>query len=150
MKKYKYRLEALLKMKEHFEKEKQKTLAISTKKVMDQKDNLSAISASKSTTLDHQRQLTGGNKFSVAELLVVSRYINKLKRDNLVGNEMLKVLQREEDARREELLAASRERKKYEKLKERQKDKFNKEIEQVLKKENDEIAVNNYRKQKHN
>ncbi len=144
MKNFRYRLEALLKVREHIERERQKQLAISTQKVLDQSKELTQIDQHRLATMDDQRARSL-RPFSVAEMLVVSRYLQKLKRETLVGQEMLKVLRKDEEAKRKQLLEAARERKKYEKLKERQRDRFMKEFEKAAAKESDEIAITTFR-----
>jgi len=144
MKKFKYRLEALLKMKEHIEKERQKKLAAKIKQVQDKQGELASVDQSRERTFDRQRQEAESN-FSVAEMLVISRYLHKLKRDTVVGQELLKALMKEQEQRRQELLEASRERKKYEKLKEKQQKRHHQNTESILTKESDETAVNTYR-----
>jgi flagellar FliJ protein len=147
MKNFRYRLQALLKVREHIERERQKQLAFSTQKVLDQKNELVSIDQTRTTTMDNQRERSN-KPFCVAEMLVVSRYLQKLKRDTLVGEELLKVLKKDEEAKRRQLLEAARERKKYEKLKERQRERFMKEFEQASAKESDEIAITTYRYKK--
>ncbi len=144
MRKFRYRLEALLKVREHLERERQKQLALSTQKVMDQNAELVQIHQTRQSTLDDQR-VRISRPFGAAEMLVVSRYLQKLKRDTVVGEELLRVLKKDEEAKRRLLLEAARERKKYEKLKERQRDHFIKEYDQMMSKETDEIAITTYR-----
>jgi len=144
MKKFKYRLQALLKMKEHIEKERQKLLATSAKKVQNQQEHLKSVEDDRNDTVEHQRENVS-ERFTVAEMLVVSRYLHKLKRESILGEELLRALKQEEEAKRQELLKATRERKKYEKLREVQQDKHNSTMETVLAKENDETGVNTFR-----
>lgn len=144
MKKFKYRLQALLKMKEHIEKERQKQLATSAKRVQDQEQLLEDVDEHRERTVDRQRERTK-SRFSVAEMLVVSRFLHKLKRDTVLGKEMLKVLKKDEDEKRQDLLEATKERKKYEKLKEKQEDKHYEGIETFLAKESDETGINTHR-----
>ena len=77
--------------------------------------------------------------------MTYSRYYLKLKRETLAGLELLRWLETEAEAKRRKLVDASRERKIYEKLKERQNAKFNQATELILNKENDEIAANTFR-----
>ena len=144
MKRFKYRLEALLKVKDHIEKERQKMLADSTKKVHDQQTQLERIDSDRADTVELQQKRMRG-RFSVAEMMIVSRYFFKLRKDTLVGKELLKVLEKDETAKRQELLEATKERKRYERLKEVQQEKHYAEIEAFLTKESDENAVNFYR-----
>ena len=86
------------------------------------------------------------NNLSVLDLLVYGRYLTKLKRDHITGSEMLKVLRKTEDQKRGELVEASKEKRVYEKLKEKRRDHFNKEYRAVESKENDETAIVTYRR----
>ena len=130
MKRYKYRLEPMLKLKAHKEKEKQREHAETVQKVQEQKDKLVRIDEERGETLKHQRQSLVGS-MSLAELLICSRYLMKLKKDTLTGRELLRGLEKEADKRREKLVEASKERKIYEKLKEKQIAKFTKEVERL-------------------
>ncbi len=144
MKKFKYRLEALLKVKEHIEKERQKEHSVALRQVYAQQQTLEQIDSQKRQTLTKQSSAMTG-KMSVAEMLIYSRYILKLKKDGVIGRELLKALRKTEREKRERLLEASRERKKYEKLRERKQEQFNETVRLQSAKENDEIAINNFR-----
>ncbi len=144
MKRFKYRLQALLKMREHIEKEKQKELAASSQQVRSKEEELETVEKNREQTFDFQRNEIK-QSFSVAEMLVISRYLHKLKRDTILGRELLRALKVEEEKKRRKLLEATRERKKYEKLKEKQQNKHYRNIESILTKETDETAVSTYR-----
>ena len=88
MKKFKYRLQALLRAKEHIEKERQKNHAVALQKVYNQADELDQIDNSRQENLLAQRSQMK-HDFSVAEMLIYSRYLAKLKRQELAGNELL-------------------------------------------------------------
>ena len=135
----------MLKLKEHKEKEKQREHAETVQKVQEQKDKLVRIDEERGETLKHQRQSLVGS-MSLAELLVCSRYLMKLKKDTLTGRELLRGLEKEADKRREKLVEASKERKIYEKLKEKQIAKFTKEVERLENKAVDETATNGFRR----
>lgn len=139
MKKFKYRLQALLRVKEHIEKERQKDHAFAQNKVHRQVDELDRLDGSRQASLSSQR---GQMKLhvSVAEMLVYSRYLARLKREQLAGTELLHVLEGEAEEKRVHLVAASKDRRVLEKLKEKQSAKHHFEIDQALTKENDEIA----------
>ncbi|MBU0984857.1 MAG: flagellar export protein FliJ [candidate division Zixibacteria bacterium] len=147
MKKFKYRLEPLLKVRKHREKERQKEHAAAMKKVQDQQDQLHRIDDSKMATIDSHRQRLMG-KITVAEALVCSRYLTRLKRDRLAGYEILQGLKRKAETRREELVEAARERKIYELLREKQERRHLKEIEDFEQKETNEVAISAYRQKK--
>ncbi|RKX22340.1 MAG: hypothetical protein DRP35_02110 [Candidatus Zixiibacteriota bacterium] len=144
MKKFKYRLEALLKMKEHFEKEKQKEHALSLQRVRTQENNLSELESEKNQNfMKHRTKLKGS--LSVAEMLVYGRYMIKLKRNSFSGEQMLGALRKQEEGKRSELLEATKEKKIQEKLKEKQHEIYIDDLKLLENNENDEIAGNNFR-----
>ncbi len=149
MKKFRYRMEPLLKQRKHIENEKQKILATANKRILEQQNELSEIEVTQKNTCNSQEKKIE-HPFSVADMLVYSRYVHKLKKDRMVGGEMLKVLKQDEKQKRKELLQASQERKKYEKLKEIQEEKYYTEFSDEEKKESDEIALNIFRLKKTN
>lgn len=145
MKKFKYRLQALLKVKEHIERERQREHASAVQKVHQQSNELDRLDRSRDSNLSQQRDQMKENLL-VAEMLVYSRYLARLKRERLAGTELLKALEEEREKKRTDLVEAAKERRVLEKLKERQLAKHNAEIEQVLTKEGDEIAITSYRR----
>jgi len=146
VKKFRYRLAALLKLKEHIEKERQKEHAQAVQQVVNQKQQLQGIDATRKATLDQQREALQGH-LSVARLQACSRYLVKLKGDTLMGKEALRGLESEAEKKREALVTASRERETYAKHRERLADRHFKEAEAAETKENDEIALTTYRRQ---
>ena len=147
MKKFSYRLEPLLKVKAHREKERQRDLAEALQRVYAQKAQLGEIDTHREQTVAHQRQSMTGN-LSLAELLVCSRYLTRLKKNAVAGQELLRGYERAADEKREKLVEATKEKKIHEKLKEKQQEQFSRTIEELEKKENDEIAGNCYRRRK--
>jgi flagellar FliJ protein len=144
MKKFRYRLQALLKVKEHVEKERQKEHAQALKKVHSREQALREILNDKDEKLERQRgRMQAG--LSVAEMLVYIRHMLKLKRDLLAEKELLNVLRKDADGKREILLNASKERKIQQKLKERRQEQHDEAVLRQTTKENDEIALNSFR-----
>jgi flagellar FliJ protein len=146
VKKFRFRLEPLKKIKEHVEKQRQREHADAIHRVNAQQARLADLEQSRLSVMHHQRekQMTTPT-VSPMELLTYSRYYLKLKRETLAGLELLRGLETEAEAKRHKLVDASRERKIYEKLKERQNAKFNQSTEMILNKDNDEIASNTFR-----
>ena len=140
MKKFKYRLESLLKVKEHIEKEKQKAHAYAMKRVQDQLAELDEIERTKLDTLEGQRVAMTG-RISLAEALVYSRYLMKLKKDHITGDGMLRAFEKTAENKRVELVEASRERQIYEKLKEKLRERYIKEHNLEERKQADETAT---------
>jgi flagellar FliJ protein len=144
MKKFRYRLQALLKVKEHVEKERQKEHAQALQKVYNRERALNQILKDKNEKLERQRSRMEAG-LSVAEMLVYIRHMLKLKRDLLAEKELLNVLRKDADGKRENLLNASKERKIHQKLKERRQEQHNEDVLRQTTKENDEIALNSFR-----
>ena len=145
MKKFKYRLEGLLKVKEHIEKERQKEHATALNRVRDQEEHLVSIDNHRLATHEGQRIRQVG-VLNVAEMLVCSRYLVKLKKDTLANKEVLRALNGEAGKTRTALLDASRDKKIYEKLKEKQHQKYLDEARRVETKETDEIGIQSHRR----
>ena len=146
MKKFRFRLESLKKIKEHTEKQRQKEHAVALTRVIAQKRNLSEIESRRLGVMESQRTKHGQpGVMSPSEMLSYSRYYLRLKREQIAGTEILRGLESEAEIRRQKLVEASRERKTLDKLKERQLEKYRQETERTLSKENDEISANTAR-----
>lgn len=139
MKKFNFRLEKILQLKAHFEKEKQKLLSQAIQKVVNQERVLSEIDLSRQDTQGEQRSQLLGN-INTHLMSMFSRYFIKLKKNELAGREMLGALRKEQENKRQELVKATRAKKIYEKLKERKHEEFQAEYRLLLQKEQDEIA----------
>lgn len=146
-KKFKYRLEPLLKVRKHREKERQKEHAAAQARAHEQRECITTIDDKRRNTIGHQRNKLAGS-LSVAETLVCSRYLTKLKRDRVAGTELLYGLEKEAQERRRKLVDAARERKIYEMLKEKQQLLHKEGIEKQEQKELGEIATVNFRRKK--
>ncbi len=146
-KKFKFRLEPLLKIREHREKERQKEHAAAATKVHEQKSSVATIDSQRIGTMDYRREKLVG-RLSIAEALVYSRYLMRLKRERIAGVELLHGLEREAEKKRQKLVAAARDRKIFDLLKEKQQRRHREEAEKVDQKELDEVAVGAFRRQK--
>lgn len=139
MKRFKYRLQSLLNVRSHIEKEKQKEHAGALQQVHNQKEQLTDVDHRRTNTLSAQRGLQK-DRITLAELLVCIRYLAKLKKDTLVGKELLRGLEKNAEEKRKDLVEASKQRKIYEKLKEKQLERFHKEVKAMETKDADEVA----------
>jgi len=144
MKKFKYRLQPLLKAKQHLERERQKKLAQALNGVHKQQNSLDQLGLENQAVLDRQRGKMAG-QLKVSGLLAFSRYLLRIKKDSLATQELLKVFEREAASRQSQLLQATRERKRYELLKEKLQVKHNTEARRVETREDDETALNSFR-----
>ena len=144
MKKFRYRLQALLKVKEHIEKEKQKDHAVALQHVHNQQDRIEKLGDDKTATVERQRGAMTGS-LSVAEMLVFGRYLLNLKKQQVAEEEILKAARKVEAGKREKLLQATKDRKIYDKHQEKQFEKYGKEVRLQETKESDETAGNSHR-----
>lgn len=139
MKKFRFRLERILQLKLHKEKDKQKNLAEAAQKVFNQEDKLIGINVNRRDNQEKQRDYLIGN-IDRSLMSNFSRYYLRLKTDEMMGTEILKALKLKQEEKRLELVEATKEKKSYEKLKERKKEKHQVETEMLLQKEQDELA----------
>ncbi len=140
MKRYRYRLEPVLKIKAHLEKLRQKEHALAMQQVMSQQARLEEIETEKLSTIEQERGLLSG-PLRPQLLMSATRYLVKLKRDAIMGRELLHGLESEAEKRRLRLVEAARERKTYEKHKEKLQKRFVESVEQKEAKQLDELAI---------
>ncbi len=143
MKKFNFRFEKVLSYRRHQEKDKQRALAQVRNMEEKQKDEISGI------LRDRQSHFTGEKECLVGpidtrKLTAYSRYYLKLNSMELSGREVLKKIQGEVEEKRLELVDATKQRKIYEKLKERHQEKYLAEYNLMMQKENDEIGMKTY------
>ncbi|RKX24900.1 MAG: flagellar export protein FliJ [Candidatus Zixiibacteriota bacterium] len=139
MKKFRFRLDRILQLKAHAEKEKQKIFGMAVRKVVDQESELKALDNIRTDTQNNQRRrLSGG--LDIPMMSSYSRYYLLLKKKELGGLELLKAYKKDQEEKRRELVEAAREKKTFEKLKENKFDSYRKDVELNLQKEQDEIA----------
>ncbi len=139
MKRFRFRLEKVLQIKKYHEKEKQKTLALASHRVMTQEQYLSDLILRRRETQNEQRDLLTG-KISAGMLSGYSRYYLMLKKNELAGKEILKAYQIDREKKRLELVESTRQKKIYEKLRERKEEAFRKDTELLMQKEQDDLA----------
>ena len=84
----------------------------------------------------------------MAEALICSRYLVKLKRERMAGVELLHALEKGAEQKRQELVIAARDRKTFELLREKQKLRHHTGIEKQDQKELDEVAIGMFRRKK--
>jgi len=130
----------MLQIKKHLEREKQKTHGAASRKVVEQESYLSDLNRSREKTQCQQRAMLSGG-INPNQLVNYSRFYLKLKKQELTGREILKAYIAEREKRRLELVEATRQKKIYEKLREHRMDTFNREIELLTQKDQDEMAA---------
>ena len=142
-KKFKFRLEPLLKIREYREKQKQKVHAEALQRVYSQRGKLDDIDRTRLATYEYQRHNAIG-PLSMTRALASSRYLMKLKRERIGSVEFLRALEKDAEEKRRLLVKAARERKIFDRLKEKQSLRHREESELAERKELDEIAVTGY------
>lgn len=144
MKRFRYRFESILSAKRHVEETRQRALGEAIRAVVGQQKLLSQIDRQRQAQLTAQREHLVGT-LSPARELVASRFHVRLKQQRQATLEMIRKLEGIVEQRRAELLAASRERKVQEKLKERQTEDWRREMDRHEQLEMDEIAMQQFR-----
>ncbi len=144
MKKFRFRLEALLKLREQKEKDRQRELAASVRKTNEQRERLDSIHEHSRSTQEYKRSIQNG-PLAVHQLQMSSRFLGRLQRDAYGAKELLQALKKTESERREALLKAARDKKIYEKLKEKQERAHYREAAKLATKDADETGLNTFR-----
>jgi flagellar protein FliJ len=147
MKKFKFRLAPLLKVKAYREKQRQKEHSAAVVNELAQEQKLDALNVHRADVISLQTDMVD-KTLSPNQLMNYARYMMKLRKDGMVGGEMLKVLGKETERRRALLAQAATERKVYERLKENQEKDFLDAIEKAERKESDALAIDNYRQRR--
>ncbi len=140
MKKFKFRFEKLLSYRRYLEKQKQRELAAIQNMEMQQRRKLKHIAADRSTHQKQERQHLRG-KIYPDRLRGFTRYYLLLNKMEISGQEVLRQIEKEVDKKRGELIEASKQKKIYEKLKERHRSRYDRQLNLLLQKENDEVGA---------
>lgn len=147
MKRFQFRLQKLLQIKTHRKMERQKELAKAERVRRMEEAHLEMLHsrmADEIAELAHHKT----DAISCRRLTQSAFYQQRLINNMATQRQVITNAKRLEDGKREELIDAAREEKVFEKLKERQHEKYQHEVEILLQKETDEIAGNTFRKSK--
>lgn len=141
MKKFRFRLEKIEKLRRDAEKRAQRALAEAKIQETRERDKLEALRAEAAARRCRMRELTS-KRVDPERLRSNTDYIHQL--DFLTVHQEKRVHQAADRVSgcREKLEKASKEVKKLERLQEIKREQFNKETESLLQKENDETAAN--------
>ncbi|MEE9441142.1 MAG: flagellar export protein FliJ [candidate division Zixibacteria bacterium] len=139
MKRFKYRFEKVLSFKKHLEKQKQRELAEVVDFEQKQKLKILEVLDDRANYQKREKKLLTG-KLDANLLTRYSRYYMKLKQMEIGGRELLANIREELGKRRKVLIEATKQRKIYEKLRERHLDKYTVEMNLLTQKENDDIG----------
>lgn len=140
MKKFRFKFEKILSFRRHQEKEKQRALAEVLQAKKKQEDEIDEL-LDQRTKWQRQEKNKLIGKILPHQLGGYSRYFLKLKKMEMAGYESIKLIEEEAGKRQELLIEAARNRKIYDKLKERHQEKYSQEVDLLLQKENDETGL---------
>jgi flagellar protein FliJ len=140
MKKFNFRLERLRKYKEQIEEERKRSLAIVQNRLVNEKNKLTVIMSTRNRYLSSFGVRKAG-KVNLQNIIISKRYLDKLAADIVVQTKITKSAEHEVATAQKALLDAAREKKKYEKLKERQLERFRKDNLSSENKELDEFGA---------
>jgi flagellar FliJ protein len=148
MRKFKFRLEKIRKFKEQLETSKKMKLAEEQAVRQVERARLSGIITVREKYFS-QYGVRKPGKVNISDLILAKRYLDKLARDVNRQTEKVKTADRNVAKAQEALLKATREKKKYEKLKERHLLKYNEELLHTATKELDEFGARSKAQESH-
>jgi flagellar protein FliJ len=144
MKKFRYRLQKILSLKTTLKKQAQKDFAAAESELSRQTNILESIKSELAIRLKNEKQARC-EKLDLKQISLTQQYFGQLS--FLIKHQIHVVTKSKKtvEDRRRDLLAASKEKRKYERLKEIRKEDYNRELEMALQKETDEFAKNVHR-----
>ena len=120
MKRFNFRLEKIKRYKEQLEQEKRMNLATKRRILALEKEKLSEIVLTQRRYFaEYGARRTG--RLNLGQLIIAKRYLDKLSRDIAEQSKNVKHAEAEVAKAQNEFIVASKEKKKYEKLKEKHK-----------------------------
>lgn len=143
MKKFQFRLQKLLQIKTHKKMEKQKELAKAERVRRMEEAHLQLLQSRMSQEIS-DLQAHKIEKLDCRRLTQSTLYQQRLIGNMSTQKQVIINAQKLEDSSRERLIESAREEKVFEKLKERQTERYWQELEVLQQKETDEIARNSF------
>jgi flagellar FliJ protein len=149
MKKFSFRLETVLKVKERKEEELKRQLMHITGLKIEQEKILQETKNKRAQKIK-EKNLENEGSLNVARLIYFEQHLNMLLLKIDQTENKIKDLEKQADIKRKEVVEASRERKTFEKLKERDFKLFKQAVLYNEQKDLDEIAITKFnRKEQH-
>jgi flagellar FliJ protein len=147
MKKFRFKFETVLKVKEKKEEKLKKELFKLNALQIEQHQILEKIKEEKSKTANKK---SGETVIDIQSLIYFEQYLNLLRKQIDDINKKIRELQEQIDDKREEVITATKEKKTFERLKTHHLNEYNKTIIANEQKVLDEVAVSKYnRKEQH-
>lgn len=150
MKKFQFKFETVLKVKEKKEEQLKRELMKLQAMKIEQEQILKLIDNEKNKAMKDKAMEKGAGT-DIMYIVLFEQYLNSLRAQITRTENNIKELGRLSDDKRMEVVEASREKKIFDKLKDKHRIVFNKIVENNEQKQLDEIAVSKYnRKEQHN
>jgi flagellar FliJ protein len=147
VKRFNFRLQKLLQLKQHRKLEKQKALARAERLRRMEEAHLEGLRAKMSHELENLAAAPAGS-VDVARRIHSVYYQHRLNASMVTQQQAVAQAKKREGEKRGELLDADKEEKVFSKLKQRQRERYLLEIDRRYQKETDEIATNVFLRRK--
>ncbi len=144
MKKFSFRLEKLLALKERMEALKRGEYGAAVQRVAEREQAILALHAERSTTATDERRHLTGDKLNVSRLQTYSRYFHHLRGQLLLSHEVKRSLEKKAEDKREEMVESSREKRTLERYKEKLRLRYIQELEKSEQAELDELGATQF------
>ncbi|MHC4605420.1 MAG: flagellar export protein FliJ [Planctomycetota bacterium] len=142
---FKYRLEPLLRYRKHLEEEKRRALGQARAAVMEQNRALLDLLRAEEEGKKEFAGMKSAGTLRVGRIRLQEQYLNSLAGQIRRGYETLRVRLLNEEKARRELAEARKKVRVLERLRERQRDRYNYELGRQERKELDEVGLNIFR-----
>ncbi len=144
MKKFEFRLQRVLEIKEEVEKQKEREFGEAQKEVFDIIDKIEVLNKQYHQCCEEIAQKTSGEYVGTIEMQNYYRYIRQIKRDTEWLYKKKREAEAEVERRRVVLIEASKDRKVLENLKERKINLYQHELNRFEQNVIDEVASNQF------
>jgi len=140
MKKFNFRLDKIKRFKDQFEQNKRMKLATKQAHLYIEKNKLTSAVETRNKYFSLYGVRKPG-KININHLIITKRYVDKLARDVLDQTKQVTLVEQDVDKAKKELLEASKEKKKYEKLKSKHLAVYLEDVSREENRELDEFAA---------
>ncbi len=144
MKKFSFRLEKVLKLKERMESLKRGEYGDAVKLVDDRQRALDGLDIERDRCAAEENEFLVGTGLNVVRLRAYSRYFNRLRGEVKVTTEIMRALEKDAEVKRQELIVSSREKKTLERYKEKLESVHLQEMDKAEQQELDELGAVQY------
>ncbi len=144
MKKFSFRLEKVLRLKERIETLKRGEYGAAAQRVSERERALAALDSERERCSVEEQKLLTGEGLDVMRLRTYSRYFNHLRGEMRIGTEIKRALQKDAEVKRQSLIVSSREKKTLERYKEKLELSHIRDMDKAEQQELDELGAIRY------